>query len=371
MNIETKNIINPIWDDNYTAIFTASSNEYVPYLSVYLQSIIENSNKKHNYDIVVFECSITKENKEMLKEFIKEENISLRFFDPSEYFEGYDLVTPHKYISKESYFRLCAPIVFQNYKRIIYTDIDLIFNEDPQKLYNLDMHGAPMCAALDLGWNVWIVDDAVIKCINIRDYTRNTLNLKNINRYYNAGVLLLDIEKLNKENIADKFFEQLGSGTFFLYQDQCIINKVLNNKIGSLPFSWNHMLLQEEHYLKADEELINYAADEPKYIIHWINPNKPWVTPEREYSYIWWQFARKSPFYEIILKRMCNPLNNSEIVSRYDLKEVLEYNKNIFKYKFYKFMSGITLGKSKERYKSKMLKWKNKVDVVRRIKRGW
>ena len=117
MQAETENIVNPFWKDNYTAIFVASDDGYVPYLCVYLQSIIEHADKNHNYDIVVFETSITNENKVILNDFMHEQkNISLRFFNPLEYFEDCNLITPHRHITKETYYRLCAPYVFKNYK---------------------------------------------------------------------------------------------------------------------------------------------------------------------------------------------------------------------------------------------------------------
>lgn len=366
MQAETENIVNPFWKDNYTAIFVASDDGYVPYLCVYLQSIIEHADKNHNYDIVVFETSITNENKVILNDFMHEQkNISLRFFNPLEYFEDCNLITPHRHITKETYYRLCAPYVFKNYKKIIYTDIDLIFNEDPQKLYNLDMHGAPVCAALDLGWKRWVDNNQSSSGVNIRSYTKDVLKLNDITKYFNAGVLLLDIEKLNKENITAQFFEALNSGTFFLYQDQCIINFVLNGRISILPHAWNNMVIEQQDDLK------DCTADGAGFIIHWITSNKPWINPERKFADIWYKMARKTPYYEVILKRMCNPLNYSDIISREDLKEVLNYRENIFKYKLYKVLSKITFGQLKETYKFKMQKWKNKVNKFRRIKRGW
>ena len=62
INLET---IEPVWTENFTAIAANSSNEYVPYLSVYLESILKNTSENRNYDIVILEQSITEENKEI------------------------------------------------------------------------------------------------------------------------------------------------------------------------------------------------------------------------------------------------------------------------------------------------------------------
>ena len=46
--------LKPAFIDNYTAIAMSSSDEYLPYLSVCLQSLVDNASDKHNYDIVIF-----------------------------------------------------------------------------------------------------------------------------------------------------------------------------------------------------------------------------------------------------------------------------------------------------------------------------
>lgn len=55
--------LKPAFIDNYTAIAMSSSDEYLPYLSVCLQSLVDNASDKHNYDIVIFQvlkCHIEK-----------------------------------------------------------------------------------------------------------------------------------------------------------------------------------------------------------------------------------------------------------------------------------------------------------------------
>ena len=64
--------ITPVWRDNYVAIALSSSNEYVPYLSVCLESLKENSSENNNYDIVIFEDSVTDYNKDLLKKIIEQ-----------------------------------------------------------------------------------------------------------------------------------------------------------------------------------------------------------------------------------------------------------------------------------------------------------
>ena len=45
------------------------------------------------------------------------------------------------------------------------------------------------------------------------------------------------------------------------------------------------------------------ARKEPK-IIHYAGPEKPWFEPEMDQGNIFWQYARKTSFAEIIVARM-------------------------------------------------------------------
>ncbi len=294
----------PIYKENFVAISANSSDEYVPYLSVYLLSIKENASPDTNYDVVIFEQAITDRNKEILKElFETSPNLSLRFYNPSNLFDDKNTPVMHRYLCKESYFRLSAPIIFKNYKKVIFTDADLIFDENPLNLYNLEMNDNCILSAIEPIWSSWINSNTVMSEVSIVDYTKNVLKLKNPHKYFNTGVMLLDIEKLNEMNAAEKMLEKISSDTKYLYQDQCVINEVLQDKIGVLPFEWNGEIIIPQNYENANEEIKKYCEIDKKYILHWIGSGKPWITFDKKLTEKWWNLARKSPFYEIIIDR--------------------------------------------------------------------
>lgn len=81
--------------------------------------------------------------------------------------------------------------------------------------------------------------------------------------------------------------------------------------IKYLDMSWNYefehanirkQYLIERLPLNIMTEYLNAKAN-PK-IIHFAGDRKPWRYPDEEYAEIWWEYARKTPFYEEILKRM-------------------------------------------------------------------
>lgn len=368
-NIET---LTPVWNDNYVAIAANSSNEYVPYLSVYLESIKANASKDTNYDVIILEQSITDENKKILKEtFETEENLSLRFFNPSVLFKNSNLHVSHYYLCKESYFRLSTPIIFAKYKRIIFTDVDLIFNADPKKLYELDMQDSLVLSVLEPVWSDWINRNAKVSGVDIINYSKNILRLENIHRYFNTGVMLMDIEKLKQNGCGEQFLSKLTNGVNYLYQDQDILNEVLGMNLGVLPWEWNYEVLDHRVKLNANEDIRKYSSEEKKSIIHWIGSNKPWVKPDKSLAYIWWQHARRTPYYEIILQRTLD--QNKKVasgISKEDLCCAVSYRTNVLKYWRYKLLSKITFGKTKEHYKEKRYLWKEKIRKAEKIREG-
>ena len=55
--------------------------------------------------------------------------------------------------------------------------------------------------------------------------------------------------------------------------------------------------------------------------MHWASINKPWVDLSVPYADLWWSYARKTPFYEIILNRLflsqvANPVQQFTFVRR-------------------------------------------------------
>src|SRR5574344_920259 len=109
----------PFFLNNYVAVAMSSSEEYLPYLSVCLQSLVDNSSIENNYDIIIFSDSKSKSKKEMIINEFSKNNISVRFYNPSKFFENINLNITHSYFNKACYYRIAAPVIFKDYEKII------------------------------------------------------------------------------------------------------------------------------------------------------------------------------------------------------------------------------------------------------------
>ena len=188
-------VLKPAFEKNFCCIAVSCSEEYVPYLSVYLQSIKEHASINYNYDVVVFERGISDDRKEQLQKFTECGNIVLRFVNPLSLIENCNLSFPAHY-NLECYFRLVSPLILKEYKKILFTDVDLIFQQDPMILYKKDIKNYPLAACKDLMWG------AMLNHKDARDwisYALNTLNLEKPYEYFNTGVMLLNVNILNQK----------------------------------------------------------------------------------------------------------------------------------------------------------------------------
>ena len=351
-----QNVIDPIFK-NYTAIAMSSSNAYVPYLSVCLQSLKEHMSLYNNYDIVIFERNITEDNKRLLISQVKKNNISIRFVNPEALLSEYELQFPDCY-SLECYFRLVAPLVLRKYKKIIFTDVDLIFQKDITNLYNIDIENYPLGAAQDYIWSIFINTPY----LDWKEYCDNVLQLKEPLKYFNTGVMLINIEEFNKNEYSKQLLS-LVSQTYFKILEQDGLNKFFQTNIKYIDTAWNFPVMNSvfKHYKQNMPNEITelYLKDQKNpYIIHFAGCEKPWTCTQLDFADIWWEYAKKTPFYDEIVK----------LYEEYKIKrkeEIKEEVKNIkFKVRKYTILSSLTFGKKHKYYHDKLIDNQNYLEYL-------
>lgn len=343
----------PFFKNNYAALAFSSSNFFIPYLTVTLNSIFKNSDKNTNYDIFIFSKDASEENKNYVINFFKKENISIRFIDVSLIFKSLKLHTA-AHITIETYFRLIIPDLLRNFDRVLFLDSDLIITDDINKLYNMDMQGYPIGATeeclFSASMNI-VGDDA-------RTYVKNRLKLEDPDTYFQAGVLLFDIKKLNDMNYSSQSIKMANEFKYHI-MDQDILNQLFNKNYFRFDNEWNWPPMQkhmkELDYVNMMSPNIRkkyLAVTNPK-IIHYADKNKPWLDTSEDMAVIWWSYARNTPFYEVIIQRLSQHLITKEVSEVANIKTYIEYQKNLKKYKKYSFFAQITFGKRKKRHLSK------------------
>ena len=294
----------PVFSENAVTVAITSSNVYVPYLSVLLQSILENSSGQYQYDIVILSNGVTAENKTILAKQISCSNFSIRFVEVESYLDKQDLFV-WGHFTKMTYARLAALDLFKNYAKLLYLDCDIVVNDDIAKLFYTDISNSYLAAVKDTvmsGWTNGLSE--------IETSAAKSLNLEKLQNYFNAGVLLFNIKEFSKDYTSNDLFETACKHKF-RWVDQDTLNKVCEGKVHFLDNTWNFMThcyarIQDlpEFYapLKVWE---NYKkTDLSPGVIHYAGNVLPPNAPEVNHFWDFWQYARKTPFYEHLLRKM-------------------------------------------------------------------
>lgn len=321
----------PAFDNNNIALVLASSDFYTVYLSTMLSSIVTHSSEKYNYDITVLESSISEANKNLLIGIAKNKpNVSIRFYNVTRKMSGINLKAGG-HISVETYYRLLIPEIFQAYSKVLFLDSDMTANHDVAELFMLDVEGYLVAAAHD---------QCIAAFCNGSDktfipYCKKVLKIDNYHDYFQAGVMLLNLDRFRAKYTQEEVFK-VATSHQFRYVDQDIMNLLCRGEVKHFDLSWNcfpdfgdYDKIFMPNYLRLEYE---EARKNPK-ICHHTGPVKPWdsLFADPMMSHMFWSNAQKSPFYEMISFRTMHSVNNQIYCDKQynrKYKKVLRFIKN-------------------------------------------
>jgi lipopolysaccharide biosynthesis glycosyltransferase len=210
------------------------------------------------------------------------------------------LATWPGHLTPATLFRLQVPSLLNDIDRVVYLDCDLVVLNDITTLYDTDLSGLPLAACLDfwltggppfsppiVGWGVaeW------------HQFLTDVVGLSDHNTYFNAGVLVMDLDKFRNGGLiraAENFLERANDKT--VYVDQDALNHVIDGAFVRLDSRWNVLGVRSAASLTVRAE---------PWIIHYAGPYKPWSCEARGMA-VWnqrfWHEAAQSPVLPLLLR---------------------------------------------------------------------
>lgn len=307
LHTEPIEVLKPAFRENNIAIALSANDFYVPYVSALLLSLKAHMQKGNNYDLLVMTRDISPISQKNLRAiFVGNENVSLRFINVARFGKQFENLFLRGHFALETYFRLLMPELMKNYQKVLYLDSDLILNADPAELYQTDVEEYLLAAAHD-------ADTAGLYNgfePNKKAYMDNVLKIQNPFAYFQAGVILFNLEKFRKTYTTDEMLRFAASNKWELL-DQDVLNYLAQGRYKAVDMAWNVMtdwrgiripqiISRAPKYL-YDEYMAAHNA--PK-IIHYAGPDKPWQQPHSDYAEYFWKYARESSYYEVLLQRL-------------------------------------------------------------------
>lgn len=279
------------------SICFASDDNYAPYLKVAIYSLLCNRNRERSYDIIILHKRISKEHQgEILGLADGKSGVSIRFVNVVEADRELQSDVGCYYAVETNYRLLLFSKLFQNYRRMLYLDCDIIVTGDVGELFDVDLEGKSAAGVEDVGFRWLAYTKRAIfldnKPYNVLNYCTDVLGMKDPGSYVNAGVLLFDLEKCRQKVSFRDVVETLHSRNFF-YNDQDVLNILLEGNIKQVDCKWNYMN-NIAFYLECDRkefrELYLDLRREDFRIIHYISAKKPW-NGEVPMGEVWQKYA--------------------------------------------------------------------------------
>ena len=295
----------PAFSQREVPVVFAANNNFVPMAATCIRSLLDHASPQWNYDLVLLESDITPENKRILLGMVEGlPNVSLRFFNAARLLSGYKLKA-NAHITVETFFRFLIQEILPGCGKVLYLDCDLVVLEDVAQLYQLDLGDCLLAAARDPDFLGQIngANPATL------EYCRTELKMRDPYNYFQAGVLLLNTGEMRKVHTLDEWLTFASHP--YKYSDQDVLNLYCEGRVKYLDMAWN-LLSDCDHY--RVENVITYAPEAvygeylaarqaPK-IIHYAGFLKPWHRPDEDFATVFWQYARRTPYYEQLIFRM-------------------------------------------------------------------
>lgn len=225
-------------------------------LSVTLSSLIQNCSDSSRLQIWILCSGVPDYRKNELSEIFKTEKYSgLYYFIDFNPMENFALF-PSLHGDYTTYGRLLLSDLIDE-RQILYLDSDLVVELDILDLENFDFKGLPIAA---------VGGGSFQYALGTNFYTK-TLGIAPEKEYFNAGVLLFNLNQWRQKQIKEECFNLAKKiGMNLPSHDQSLLNIYCNGDFAKLPLSFNCSWAAGEKQPTLSEKMI----------FHFIGAPKPW-----------------------------------------------------------------------------------------------
>ena len=273
-------------------IFFAVDNNYAKLLAVTLKSITKYISKKNTFHFYVLETNLNDEYKNILSSMI-EGNNKIEFINVSKLLKKLaHKLTTRDYYTCSTYYRIFIPELFPKMDKCLYLDSDIVLFDNIAKLYNINLGFNLVGAARDevLSFNP-----------TFKEYADSTVGVGHM-KYFNAGILLMNLKEMRKNHFYDRFIELLENRKFPVAQDQDYLNVLCKQRVRYIPLAWNKTPVLQPYFRNKFVK-----------IAHFKMAFKPWHYKNILFEEQFWKMAKETPYYDDLISLRDN-YSNEDII---------------------------------------------------------
>ena len=266
-------------------VFFSSDDNYVPYLAVSIRSLIDTTPLKQKVCVYVLNERLKIENMFALKK-METKNVKIKFVNVSNKIKSIrdKLVAQLRdYYSPSIYYRIFIASMFPKLDKAIYLDCDIAIVDNIANMYNKDL-GNNLVGA--------VVDEIANSNEQFKNYVQEAVGI-DCDKYFNSGILLMNLKEFRNQGIEEQFIYYLNNYPFSsMCPDQDYLNFLCKNKVLYMEKGWDKMTVEDGEFDEKD-----------LHIVHYNMFKKPWKYYDVMFDKYFWQSARKTEYYTLLLKQ--------------------------------------------------------------------
>jgi lipopolysaccharide biosynthesis glycosyltransferase len=291
------------------AIVTACDENYVPAAATALVSAISSVDSKQELDLFVLDGGVSAGSKSRLEQSCARLRRQVQWLTPN--LDAIRGLPVSHHINHSTYLRiLLAELLPARVSRAIYLDADVVVVRNLQELWQTPLENSYCAAVQDAFYPVLEpaeVFNHPLQCqvatihdprpiVNYRE-----LGLSGALPYFNAGIMLVNVERWRREQVAERSVECLRANAARVrFWDQYALNVLFTGQWKQLDARWNQSSdvfhlpsWQRSHYSMAEF----WQVRRDPWIVHFNNLPKPWdancVHPFRD---LFFQHLERTPW---------------------------------------------------------------------------
>lgn len=237
-------------------ILLASDGAYRAQLATCLRSIVESNRTSWPLEFHVLVSDFPEDDRARVLASLPSASASIRWvpIDTEQFREFWTA----DHMSAMTFARLLVPKSLPDHvSKVLYLDADLIVLDDLSPLWDVDLSGKPVGAVLDS------IDS------RLQAGAPGFERVPRVGAYFNAGVLLIDLERWREERISERALDYLQRNPSLPYCDQDALNVTCDGRWTRLHPRWNY---QDHRELR----ILDLPHDRWPGIVHFCTSLKPW-----------------------------------------------------------------------------------------------
>lgn len=282
--------------NNPINIVCATDDNYAPYCGVMLTSVFENNKERDVHAFILVDKPLSEDSLRKMAQLARKYGQTIEYCQvDNSIFKKYPLRgfgAERGQWSMVTYYRLFAEdLLPKDVKHVLYLDCDIIVDRSLYELFDMDWSCFAAGVVTDMSYN------------NKEFYER--LQYDEIKGYFNAGVVLINLEYWREHSIGLQCMEYLQNHYDRIWNnDQDVLNVVLKDIKKTLPVSYNFQVqfLQTYFYPTYSEQMKkDIRTTYHPIIIHYAAELKPWMAYYYSYPFYatWQKYKKLSPWKDL------------------------------------------------------------------------